>query len=95
MFSARMDMFRKEPPVNASKKLNASPVCCANHCAKYPLLTPGTGSWEPILMTTSIIKVKKIRFRRSLILKAFLNVVSIRSPLLYRPLLQFFLLRIH
>ena len=34
MFSANNDMFRKEPPVNASKKLNASPVCAANHLEK-------------------------------------------------------------
>ena len=34
MFRANNDMFRKEPPVNASKKLNASPVCAANHLEK-------------------------------------------------------------
>ena len=34
MLSANTDMFRNEPPVKASMKLNASPVCCANQFAK-------------------------------------------------------------
>jgi hypothetical protein len=34
MESARIDMLEKEPPVNASKKLNASPAWLANHSLK-------------------------------------------------------------
>ena len=29
ILSANTEKFVKEPPVNASKKLNASPVCCS------------------------------------------------------------------
>ena len=45
MFNAKMDIFSKDPPVNAEKKLNA-PLDCwlANQLLKYSLLTPGTGS---------------------------------------------------
>ena len=28
---AKIEKFVKEPPVNASKKLKASPVCCAKN----------------------------------------------------------------
>jgi len=34
MLSAKTDMLVKEPPVMASKKLNASPVCLAKKSAK-------------------------------------------------------------
>ena len=34
IFSANTDILEKEPPVNASKKLNAPPVCASNHDAK-------------------------------------------------------------
>jgi hypothetical protein len=34
MLSAKTDIFRKDPPVKASKKLNASPVWLSNHLAK-------------------------------------------------------------
>ena len=68
IFSARMDMFRKDPPVNASNRLNASPeVCAASQREKYVLSTPGTGSCEPKRMTASISSVKKVLCRISLI----------------------------
>ena len=57
MFSARMDMFKKEPPVNASTKLNASPVCAANQLLKYVLSIPGAGSCDPIRITTIMSRV--------------------------------------
>ena len=46
IFSANRDMFSKDPPVNALKKLNESesPVICENHSAKKSLFIPGTGS---------------------------------------------------
>jgi hypothetical protein len=44
MFRANTDMFKKEPPVKASKKLKASPECCSNQLLKKVLSTPGTGS---------------------------------------------------
>ena len=31
MLNAKIEKFVKEPPVNASKKLKASPVCCAKN----------------------------------------------------------------
>ncbi len=31
MLNAKMEKFVNEPPVNASKKLKASPVCCAKN----------------------------------------------------------------
>ena len=34
ILSAKIDIFSKEPPVNAEKKLNASFEFCANHCEK-------------------------------------------------------------
>jgi hypothetical protein len=34
IFNARTDMLRNDPPVKASKKLKASPVCCENQFAK-------------------------------------------------------------
>ena len=42
--NAKIDIFSKEPPVNAEKKLNASPECCENQLEKYSLSTPGTES---------------------------------------------------
>ena len=32
MFNAKIDILSNEPPVNASKKLNASPALLLNHC---------------------------------------------------------------
>ena len=43
ILSANTDNLEKEPPVNVSTKPNAPPVCCANHCAKNSLFTPGAG----------------------------------------------------
>ena len=54
MFNAKTDMLSKEPPVNASKKLNASPVLLLNHCLNTLPSTPGMGSCEPIRMTKII-----------------------------------------
>ena len=34
MFNAKIDILSNEPPVNASKKLNASPALLLNHCLK-------------------------------------------------------------
>jgi hypothetical protein len=34
ILSAKMDIFSKDPPVNAEKKLNASFDCCENHSEK-------------------------------------------------------------
>ena len=42
--NAKMDMLAREPPVNASRRLNASPVCAASQFAKNVRFTPGTGS---------------------------------------------------
>ena len=74
IFNANRDICSKEPPVIASKKLNASPVCAANQFAKKVLSTPGTGSCDPKRTTTTIAKVYKILFLISLILNAFLSV---------------------
>ena len=90
-----MDMFINEPPVNASKKLNASPLCAANQAAKKVLSTPGTGSCDPKRITTIIAKVKRILFLSSLILNAFIKVLSIKSPQLFHQVPQFFLLQMH
>ena len=90
-----IDILSNEPPVNASKKLNASPVLLLNHCLKKSLSTPGTGIWQPIRM----IKIIHIRYNSlrliSFTLKTFLRVSNIRSPLLYHLQLRFLLLRFH
>jgi hypothetical protein len=31
ILNANTDIFEKDPPVNASKKLNAPPLFCSNH----------------------------------------------------------------
>ena len=41
---ANTDILVKDPPVNASKKLNASPVCCAKKFWIKVGSTPGVGS---------------------------------------------------
>ena len=38
MLNAKMEKFVNEPPVNASKKLKASPVCCAKAAEKIEAL---------------------------------------------------------
>ena len=50
MFNAKIDIVVNEPPVKASKKLNASPVFLENQSLKTLLSTPGIGSCEPILI---------------------------------------------
>ena len=57
IFNANTDISSKDPPVIASKKFNASVPWLANQFAITSLFTPGRGSWEPILITTSITKV--------------------------------------
>ena len=64
----------------ASKKLNASPVCCANHCEKNSLSTPGTGSCDPIRITTNIARVKRIFFLISFILNALIEAGIVKNP---------------
>ncbi len=56
MFSAKMDICSKEPPVKASKKLKASPVLAWNHSRNTSLSTPGTGSCDPNRITKIIHK---------------------------------------
>ena len=58
MLNAKTDIWVKEPPVNASKKLNASPVWLAKKFWMYVGSTPGVGSSDPSLTTISIKNVK-------------------------------------
>ena len=46
MFNAKTDMLSKEPPVNASKKLNASPVLLLKPLFEY-VCYPHPG-WEAV-----------------------------------------------
>ena len=57
MLNAKMEKFVNEPPVNASKKLKASPVCCAKNSLINVGSTPGVGSCDPSLTMTSITNV--------------------------------------
>ena len=95
MFNARMDILRNEPPVIASNRLNAPFDCSANQLLKYSPFIPGTGSCEPIRITTIMAKVNRIFPLSSLILNAFFSVVSITSPLLFHQVPQSFLLQMH
>ena len=44
IFNANTDMFKNEPPVTASKKLNPSAVWFLNHSENTLPSTPGIGS---------------------------------------------------
>ena len=63
MFNASMDIWVKDPPVNASKKLNASEDWLANQFWISEVSTPGIGILEPIRITR-IIQTTYNSFRR-------------------------------
>lgn len=56
MLNAKMEKFVNEPPVNASKKLKASPSAVQKFLDKCRIY-PGVGSCDPSLTMTSITNV--------------------------------------
>ena len=90
ILNANTDISLNDPPVIASKKLNAPFVCELNHSANKAESIPGQGSCEPNRITISIKNVYTNRSRISLTLNAPRSVCNIRSPLLFHQELQSF-----
>ena len=84
MFSAKIDICSKEPPVNALRELKASPLCCENQLEKVTPVHTRNRNLRPQPDYEQHHEGKeKSLFLKSSILNAFRNVRNIRSPRLF------------
>ena len=88
--SASIEKLENDPPVKASKKLNAPFSWDSNHSWKNELSTPGTGNWVPTRIIIRQINTKKSLCLMSLTLNASATFFNIRLPLQCRLPFQSF-----